>query len=459
MKYYALKYQYRYWNEYNLGNDFQTFAVEHVLSELGVEKQEIDYLNQDTLAQEASEAKEPGILIVQGWFGSKSLMSSLPLFPNKIVPLYFGFHLNEGSWEYLSKNQDFISAMKAAEPIGCRDYGTRDFMRGLGISAFFSGCLTLFFPRRPCAPNCDKTYVIDTWTDIAEYIPDEIKKRMTYLNQAGAFPSGKALPDNTDALKIKQIASERLLEIRDHAALVVTGRLHVAAPCLAMGIPTIFCFEQPEHFRVSWLRSLLPIYKSTKYREINWHPDVPDLSKTQEKIRIIFTFRMQTLEGKFKKNKMHLSGNQAIIAEHLLATACNENHDHESYSFDSFTRKSFIDAAFTSQQQELLARGAPLVLFGAGAAGTKMNQLLQFFGINPACFCDNSKAGTQHDTGLPIISIEELKQKHLESVIMISTTKGNEQILEQLASNRFNPKKITSTPELINKFSHFHPPY
>lgn len=57
-------------------------------------------------------------------------------------------------------------------------------------------------------------------------------------------------------------------------------------------------------------------------------------------MRILFALRMQSLEAKFKKNGVRLSGNQTIMAEHLLATACEENRDHESYSLDSFTRKA-----------------------------------------------------------------------------------------------------------------------
>jgi FkbM family methyltransferase len=86
---------------------------------------------------------------------------------------------------------------------------------------------------------------------------------------------------------------------------------------------------------------------------------------------------------------------------------------------------------------------SPVVLFCAGSSGRILCALLARHGITPACFCDNdaSKVG-EVVCGVPIISFEELKNRHRESLIVIASAAYQGFVARQLLENGFNPMKI-----------------
>ena len=59
-------------------------------------------------------------------------------------------------------------------------------------------------------------------------------------------------------------------------------------PCLAMGIPVVFITEYdplyPTGYRLDPLRDLCPIYQVGD--EIDWSPEIPDISAKAEEIRL-----------------------------------------------------------------------------------------------------------------------------------------------------------------------------
>ena len=82
--------------------------------------------------------------IVNGWF-----MESPENWPpsNNIDPLFISFHINP-SVKQTFINQDSIDYFKKHEPIGCRDYYTRDLLIENGINSYFSSCVTLGIDRK-----------------------------------------------------------------------------------------------------------------------------------------------------------------------------------------------------------------------------------------------------------------------------------------------------------------------
>ena len=55
------------------------------------------------------------------------------------------------------------------------------------------------------------------------------------------------------------------------ARLIVTSRLHVAAPAVAMGIPCILASDNFDN-RFSWIDKLLPLYTPENFDKIEWNP-------------------------------------------------------------------------------------------------------------------------------------------------------------------------------------------
>lgn len=110
---------------------------------------------------------------------------------------------------------------------------------------------------------------------------------------------------------------------------------------------------------------------------------------------------------------------------------------------NSVTNKmGFLDASFGVRKQEAL-NGAPVVLFGAGGLGKELCSTLKYNGISPVCFCDNndSKNGNSY-CDIPIITFDELKKSHKDSLIVLATQKYLESVTKQLLDNGFTADRI-----------------
>jgi FkbM family methyltransferase len=117
--------------------------------------------------------------------------------------------------------------------------------------------------------------------------------------------------------------------------------------------------------------------------------------------------------------------------------------------------KSIIDHTRPLQEQELAreilgryyhdaANGIiPVVLFCAGSSGKIICPFLIRNGIQPVCFCDNNASRVGESiSGVPIISFEDLKRKHQDSLIVIVTAAYQNFIRRQLLDNGFDSERI-----------------
>lgn len=138
---------------------------------------------------------------------------------------YLGFHLH-GDLRTFGKNVKLGSDY----PIGCRDVPTRDFLRSLGYNAYFSGCISMTLPKRQ-EGDYRLVYVID----------DDAKKGLPFCDPVDLRPTTSlCLPKDAPWEKCEDLARDRIALLRDTAKLVITSRLHVYLPCVAMGIPVLF---------------------------------------------------------------------------------------------------------------------------------------------------------------------------------------------------------------------------
>lgn len=76
---------------------------------------------------------------MNGWFMWNP--AKFPPAPS-INPLFVSFHIVPSfSERFFTK--ETIAYLKKFEPIGARDYGTRDLLESYGIKSYYSSCLTL----------------------------------------------------------------------------------------------------------------------------------------------------------------------------------------------------------------------------------------------------------------------------------------------------------------------------
>lgn len=216
----------------NIGDDIQTLSALRFCPEA-------DFVVRDEIG---SENRDLALIMNAWWAEGKS-------FPPKenIKPLPISMHL----WDKkpFFKKPETIIWLKKNEPIGCRDLYTQNLLNGLSIKCYFSGCLTLTLPEYK-GKRSGIVYV--------DYVPEEWKIKgalcLSHYNEVGdKLPVGERL----------KIAQDRL-DIYKKAELVITKRLHVALPCIAMGTPVLVNQDVWASERFSGY-SMPTVFKGIKY--------------------------------------------------------------------------------------------------------------------------------------------------------------------------------------------------
>ena len=231
---------------------------------------------------------EQAKVIMNGWYMHNP--KNWP--PSDIIkPLFVAFHINSSVKEELTSPLS-ISYLRKYEPIGCRDYYTRDLLSSKGIKAYFSGCMTLTLGRKFSSKiKDDAIYIVDP------IIPYKITKNNAFISLLYFLLHNKDIINlykntslyfdysknniKTKIIRIVKISlyyrlyskvlsrrtimdsiylshesilyktkfhtnmerlqeAERLVRLYARAKLVITSRIHCALPCLGLQTPVVF---------------------------------------------------------------------------------------------------------------------------------------------------------------------------------------------------------------------------
>lgn len=125
-----------------------------------------------------------------------------------------------------------VSYLRKRGPVGARDTGTLEFFNLNNIPAFLSACATLMFRRNQ--KQSSEYFLADVkGIDTKNIIPKEIHKKMTKLTHI--------IKQEIRFDRITRLTKAvGLIDLYSSAKLVITARIHVALPCVAMGVPVIF---------------------------------------------------------------------------------------------------------------------------------------------------------------------------------------------------------------------------
>lgn len=216
------------YNTNNIGDEVQSIAARRFLPQID------HYVNRDFIDETKLSATEKMQIIMNGWYMSPSIVDNELHWPPRsknIEPLLISMHIDSlnGTTD-LFKTQESINYLKKHSPVGCRDLATYDYLKGLDVPAYFSGCLTLTILP-------DKNVKKRDWV-LAVDVPDEIYEKMLKVTTKPVL--------RLDAAHAKQISNsgkfslaEMWLYLYQSASCVVTQRLHTILPCLALGTPVI----------------------------------------------------------------------------------------------------------------------------------------------------------------------------------------------------------------------------
>ena len=115
-------------------------------------------------------------------------------------------------------------------PVGCRDVGTYEWLKRENIPAYFSGCLTLTLQRNYKIPRQDYILCVDVPDECIQYIKTKTSRPVYSISRMLS-------PYYSSAQRLR--LAKIILRLYHDAALVVSPRLHVILPSLAMETPVL----------------------------------------------------------------------------------------------------------------------------------------------------------------------------------------------------------------------------
>lgn len=245
----------------NVGDNIQSLAVRRMLNRLDIQDSQIVGVDRDSLRDYDG---EPVKLIMNGCFHDECF----PL-PAQIEPVFFGFNAETES--VITRNK---ALFQKHQPIGCRDNATKRLFDKHRIAAFVTGCATLTLAKRE-APAAGSKPVIAFGAgsgvlqqNLLENIPKPILEQARLVYQREPVPQ---VPLGDDAVKKMDALAQSYLDVyRNQASIVVTPLLHVASPCLAMGIPVVLARRDRDD-RFSAIDRLIPVYTPSEFSSIDWN--------------------------------------------------------------------------------------------------------------------------------------------------------------------------------------------
>ena len=261
----------------NIGDEVQSLASAHFIPQ-------VDHFVHRNVAK-AVPVTNCTIIGNAYWPANSIITSVIPYRPSvNLIPV--SMHLSHGR----GKGWSIQSVFKRYSLVGARDTDTLKILKDNNIPAIFSGCLTLFFINPDSdRQRSDEVYIVDVHQEVLNLLPPDILKKSIEI---GYFPPAK--PDYyppTNQNNFKRAA--HLIKMYASAKVVITQRIHVALPCVALGTPVIFInskrlFGATRNTPTPRVTGLLPLFHTIdfqklsmpeakqKLRQFNWSSPPPN---------------------------------------------------------------------------------------------------------------------------------------------------------------------------------------
>lgn len=243
----------------NIGDDIQTYTAMRFLPH-------IDYhIDREDLNCFIPHEKEYVSMIMNGWFmHNKAAWPPSPY----INPLLLSMHFT--CLEKIDVGERYLQGLggeylKNHQPIGSRDIETQKRLNRNGIDNYFSGCMTLTISPFENIERKDYICLVDLDQKSTKIIKENTNREIKEITH-------DVIPDEIGNKSFEQRMHdvEELLKTYQAAHLVLTNRLHVALPCVALGTPVILVHK--ENFEADRLGTYLQYvnsYSDTEFEKQN----------------------------------------------------------------------------------------------------------------------------------------------------------------------------------------------
>lgn len=220
MKYATLTYS----NANNLGDDLQSLAAMQFLPRVDA------FIDRDFIGNEKRKLRVIGNAYWEGF--NENDLSFPPKKNIDMLPIAI----------HIANKEINLDWFRANQPIGCRDENTARFLRSNGIYAYFSGCLTLTFPKYE-GERKNRALIVGR-LDKEIDIPRELE--IIKIDSVGQI---KEEDLNNPEKRLNQ--AREWLELLKTSKLVISRKVHAIFPCIAMGTPIIPIITERNKDRLS----------------------------------------------------------------------------------------------------------------------------------------------------------------------------------------------------------------
>ena len=221
-----MKYGIMYYKETdNVGDDIQTYVAKRFLPHIDY------YIDRESLNCFVPKEKEYVSVIMNGWFlHNKCAWPPSPYINPLLISMHFtSLEKVDVGEEYLKKNGS----------VGCRDIETQKRLDRNNIENYFSGCMTLTIEKFENVKKEDYICIVDVEDDVYEKIKKSTKREIKKITHS---VDSKIIQKKSFEQRMNDV--EKLLKKYQAAHIVVTSRLHVALPSIALGTPVILIVKK-----------------------------------------------------------------------------------------------------------------------------------------------------------------------------------------------------------------------
>ena len=242
----------------NFGDNLQFLAIDYIYSKMEVKN--VTYLDMS----EVSSYKGEKLVLPLNWslFDKNYMKGDFLDISKDIEPIFLGMTICSRDDKRFF-NQKNIEYLNLHGPVGCRDEYTYQMLSQYGIQAYLNGCATIILPQRE--KKGKKVLLVDAPIELKAAIQEHLGIGYECMSQ-------QVYLEEDEICNLREMAIEHYRYISENAAVVVTSRLHIVSPCIALGIPVIFARKKID-VRFGWIDKLIKLYAENEFSEINWLPD------------------------------------------------------------------------------------------------------------------------------------------------------------------------------------------
>ncbi len=246
----------------NIGDDVQSLSLSqpHLLG-----KPEL-WIDRDQFADYADAGAVD--LVANGFFlcASRSGKLAFPP-PSNIRTRYVALCASN-----LPSTEETLAHFRASGPVGCRDLHTVKWCKNRGLEHYFASCPSCLLERDfDCPGKPVAAYDPDGPIVLVDVNPKDLPP-FGVSDRSFLCLTNRVRPGDYRSAETRFAALKRRLRILRSASLVITNRLHVAMPCVGLGVPVVVVEADSLAFRLSALPPWLKIHRKKELREINLNP-------------------------------------------------------------------------------------------------------------------------------------------------------------------------------------------